>query len=191
MGEKDMSEPAEGAAPLSPLNGLLVLLLIVAAIVGWILLGSKLGVTSFFASFLFLWYWAAVEQADFKQWPQCLCGAVTFTISSALGPPDACHCSQCRKQSGHIWASTDVPKDALSIRGAEKISWFDSSAKVRRGFCSVCGSFLFWDPPARASIAVAMGALDGPTGTHLAHHIFVADKGDYYDIADGLPQNQQ
>lgn len=36
-----------------------------------------------------------------------------------------------------------------------------------------------------------MGAFDGPTNTKLAKHIFVANKGDYYDIADGLPQNQQ
>ena len=36
-----------------------------------------------------------------------------------------------------------------------------------------------------------MGAFDTPTGTHLAKHIFVADKGDYYEINDGLPQNQQ
>ena len=34
-----------------------------------------------------------------------------------------------------------------------------------------------------------MGALDTPTGTQLAIHIFVAEKGDYYDITDGLPQN--
>ena len=33
-----------------------------------------------------------------------------------------------------------------------------------------------------------MGALDAPTGLRLGKHIFVADKGDYYDIADGLPQ---
>jgi hypothetical protein len=36
-----------------------------------------------------------------------------------------------------------------------------------------------------------MGALDTPTGTRLAIHIFVAEKGDYYDIADGLPQNSR
>jgi len=36
-----------------------------------------------------------------------------------------------------------------------------------------------------------MGAFDTPTDTHLAKHIFVADKGDYYKISDGLPQNQQ
>lgn len=36
-----------------------------------------------------------------------------------------------------------------------------------------------------------MGAFDTPTNTRLAMHIFVADKGDYYDITDGLPQNLQ
>jgi hypothetical protein len=36
-----------------------------------------------------------------------------------------------------------------------------------------------------------MGAFDAPTGTRLEKHIFVADKGDYYDIGDGLPQNAQ
>ena len=75
--------------------------------------------------------------------------------------------------------------------GEEHVRWYQASAKVRRGFCGTCGSFLFWDPPARASIAIAMGAFDGPTGTSLGHHIFVADQGDYYTIADGLPQNQQ
>jgi hypothetical protein len=34
-------------------------------------------------------------------------------------------------------------------------------------------------------------AFDGPTGTRLATHIFVADNSDYYEIADGLPKNQQ
>jgi hypothetical protein len=33
-----------------------------------------------------------------------------------------------------------------------------------------------------------MGAFGKPTGTHIEKHIFVADKGDYYDITDGLPQ---
>ncbi len=36
-----------------------------------------------------------------------------------------------------------------------------------------------------------MGAIDTPTGVRLAKHIFVADKGDYYDIEDGLPQSEQ
>jgi hypothetical protein len=83
-----------------------------------------------------------------------------------------------------------VPRAALVITGHENISWYQSSAKVRRGFCATCGSSLFWDPPARDWIAIAMGAFDTPTSTHLDRHIFVGEKGDYYEIADGLPQNQ-
>jgi len=35
-----------------------------------------------------------------------------------------------------------------------------------------------------------MGAFDAPTSAHLEKHIFVAEKGDYYKISDGLPQSQ-
>jgi hypothetical protein len=119
----------------------------------------------------------------------CLCGGVSFSIEGKLGAPDACHCTQCRKQSGHYFASANVPKAALSVDGQENVAWYQSSAKVRRGFCSKCGSTLFWDPPARDWIAVAMGALDTPTSSHIEKHIFVAEKGDYYEIVDGLPQN--
>lgn len=120
----------------------------------------------------------------------CLCGAVSFEVAGTLPPPDACHCTQCRKQSGHFWASTNVPRDALTISGAANVSWFQSSERVRRGFCASCGSFLFWDPIRKDVIAVAMGAFDAPTETKLGMHIFVADKGDYYHIGDGLPQNE-
>ena len=126
--------------------------------------------------------------ADVKH-GSCLCGAVRFTVTGDLPPPDACHCVQCRKHSGHCFASTDVPRSALTVTGEEQVSWYRSSAQVRRGFCATCGSSLFFDPLARDWIGVAMGAFDTPTSTHLAMHIFVAEKGDYYAIADGLPQN--
>ena len=121
----------------------------------------------------------------------CLCGSVTFSITAPLKEPDACHCTQCRKQSGHYWVSTDVPVENISISGEECVTWYRASEKARRGFCSTCGSFLFWQPDGRESIGVAMGAFDSPTDTALALHIYVADKGDYYEITDGLPQNQQ
>ena len=123
----------------------------------------------------------------------CLCGKVTFEVDCDLPRPSACHCGQCRKHSGHFEASTDVPRDAVTVRGEEYVTWY-SSTKARRGFCKVCGSSLFWDPLDRDKhnwTAIAMGAFDTPTGTALERHIFVADKGDYYAIADGLPQNDQ
>jgi hypothetical protein len=118
----------------------------------------------------------------------CLCGAVSFEVEGELESPDACHCSQCRKTSGHYWASTDIPRDRITVRGEDQVCWYRSSEKVRRGFCRTCGSSLFWDVDGRSNLAIAMGAFDSPTGARLAQHIFVTDKGDYYDIADGLPR---
>jgi hypothetical protein len=113
---------------------------------------------------------------------------VAFEVQGPLTAPDACHCSQCRKHSGHVFASTDVPRSAVTIRGEEKVTWYRSSDKARRGFCSVCGSSLFWDPLHRDWIGIAMGAFDGATGTALHVHIYVEEKGDYYEIADKVPQ---
>ena len=121
----------------------------------------------------------------------CLCGAVSFEVSGDLPAPTACHCTKCRKHTGHYEAGTDIPRDRVKILRTENIGWFQSSEKVRRGFCKTCGSSLFFDPIYRDWIGIYMGAFDGPTNTKLERHIFVADKGDYYEIADGLPQNQQ
>jgi hypothetical protein len=118
----------------------------------------------------------------------CLCGSIRFKVNGALGAPIACHCVQCRKQSGHFFASTNVRKADLEMVGEASLAWFQSSPKVRRGFCSQCGSWLFWDLPAQDWMSIAMGAFDSSTSTQLEKHIFVAEKGNYYAIADGLPQ---
>ncbi len=73
----------------------------------------------------------------------------------------------------------------------DKLIWYQSSKKARRGFCCICGASLFWDPLFRDWIAIAMGAFDTPTNTKLALHIFTADKGDYYEIGDGATQFQR
>ncbi|MBV8972536.1 MAG: GFA family protein [Sphingomonadaceae bacterium] len=119
---------------------------------------------------------------------RCLCGAVTFTVTGTLPPAAICHCRECRRQSSHQFAATTVRKDDLTIRGGENLSWYHASSHARRGFCKRCGAWLFWEPLAEATVDVAMGAFDTPTGTEVARHIFVAEKGDYYRIADGLPQ---
>ena len=83
-----------------------------------------------------------------------------------------------------------MPRDRLTVQGMDKVSWFQSSEKIRRGFCSICGSVLFWDPPHKAWTAVAMGAF-AATGKHLQMHIFVSQKGDYYEIGDGVEQRER
>ena len=66
----------------------------------------------------------------------CLCSAVTFEIEGELAVPDACHCSRCRKLSGHFFASADVPRHQISIQGGENVTWYQSSENVRHDFLS-------------------------------------------------------
>ncbi|PSJ63938.1 GFA family protein [Pseudaminobacter soli (ex Li et al. 2025)] len=118
----------------------------------------------------------------------CGCGAVRFTTSGPLRGVVYCHCSQCRKQSGHFFAATNVADSDIEIKGAENITWYSGSEVARRGFCRVCGSALFWKHDELDTISVLAGAFDTPSGLVADSHIFLADKGDYYEIDDGLPQ---
>ncbi len=117
----------------------------------------------------------------------CLCRGVRIAVASAPElPPEACHCGMCRKQSGHYLAAVNVLKADLTVDGEDRVAWYQSSDKVRRGFCSTCGSTLFWAPvmDGYRHVAVALGCFDGPTAMRISKHTFVADKGDYYDIPD-------
>jgi hypothetical protein len=123
----------------------------------------------------------------------CLCGAVRLEVEGKLEhAPEGCHCSQCRRQTGHFFVGVNVRRKALRVHGGDKIKWYRSSEKVERGFCSVCGSVLFWKPDIEGYefTSIAMGMFDLPTGLRMAKHSFVGDKGDYYEIDDGLPQSQ-
>ena len=123
----------------------------------------------------------------------CLCGTVAFEVEGELGPAEACHCTECRKWTGHFYVSVDIPRSKLNIQGKENIKWYTCSDKARRGFCTICGSSLFFDPLDRGKhnwIGIALGAFDKPTQTTISLHIFVAEKGDYYEILDGMPQNE-
>jgi hypothetical protein len=119
----------------------------------------------------------------------CLCGKVTFTAEGTARDPAACHCSQCRKQSGHYWAAVNVWMKDFRMKGS--VRWYEASDIAKRGFCPTCGSFLFWKGNDEDEIGVALGALDGETELRLERHIFTADKGDYYDITDNVRQEEE
>ena len=118
----------------------------------------------------------------------CLCGAVAVTFEGALPAPVACHCTLCRIQSGHVWASVNLPLAHTSIAGEDHVAWFRATPDVRRGFCPICGTVLFFHPDGDDHIAVSAGLFANPTGMALKKHIFTADKGDYYAISEGEPQ---
>jgi hypothetical protein len=119
----------------------------------------------------------------------CLCGAVRYRVTGPLRPIVACHCTQCRRMTGHFLAATAARRRDFELLSQRELRWYDSSPEARRGFCARCGSTLFWEAAGRDYISIAAGTLDGATGLTTARHIFVADKGDYYQLADGVPQS--
>jgi hypothetical protein len=120
----------------------------------------------------------------------CLCGAVRYRVAGPLGDVGACHCGQCRRWTGHFLVTASARRQDVTVEG--EVAWFESTpGTARRGFCPACGSSLFWERIGGPHLEILAGTLDAPTGIRLATHIYVADKGDYYDIADRLPQHLQ
>jgi hypothetical protein len=83
---------------------------------------------------------------------------------------------------------TSAANERLSLTSAASLVWYRSSASAERGFCSVCGSNLFWRPHAENRTSIAAGTLDMPTQLAIVRHIFVGEKSDYYEIEDALPK---
>lgn len=79
----------------------------------------------------------------------------------------------------------------VSITGEEHVRWFSASPEAERGFCSTCGSLLFWRPEGGDSLSLMAGAFDEPSVLRTAGHIFCADKGEYYEIPDDTLQFAQ
>ena len=125
---------------------------------------------------------------------RCLCGAVRYEVRGSLRDVLICHCEECRRWHGHVSASTAARKEELVLLEQRGLRWIESprsDARARRGFCAECGSSLFWDPPGRATISIAAGTLEPPTGLRIAAHWYVSQASDYYEIAhDDVPLHE-
>lgn len=118
----------------------------------------------------------------------CNCGAIKWEATGELRGILACHCSQCRKQSGLYFAATNVADDRLKVQDNGSLTWYQSSPEAKRGFCGKCGSALFWKHSSDDFTSILVGSIDGEPGIEITEHIFVRDKPDWYEITDGKPQ---
>ena len=89
---------------------------------------------------------------------RCLCGQVQFEIHGKLRDIVNCHCSKCRKFHGNYGAYTSVKVENLKITEQKSLKWYksptDETENVHRGFCSECGSSLFWHPEDQPNISI-------------------------------------
>ena len=116
---------------------------------------------------------------------KCLCGDVRFTAYN-LSDIWYCHCKQCQHLTGYYIAAAGCKREDLIIEG--EVNWLAISELSRSGHCYSCGSYLFWDDASRDSMSITAGNIQGADEIEVKGHIFVEEKGAYYQITDGLPQ---
>jgi len=119
----------------------------------------------------------------------CLCRGVEYEICGPLREVIACHCAQCRRTSGHHVAATACRRKYFQLLRQDTLRWYVAKPGFRRGFCSLCGSNLFFEESGGERVSVAAGSLDEPQGLKVAAHIFTSEAGDYYEIGGNAPRS--
>ena len=116
----------------------------------------------------------------------CQCGAVRFS-AKRLGRATICHCRMCQKAYGGFFGPLVTGFGVEWTRGAP--AWFQSSNKVKRGFCSQCGTPLAYDFGASA-IELSIGAFDDPELATPVLQVNPQDKLSFFDSLTSLPTRQ-
>ena len=120
---------------------------------------------------------------------RCLCGAVTYTAEVAKTDFHACHCSMCRR-----WASSPffaIGVESITFDGEDKISRYKSSDWAERGFCSQCGTNLFYWYADGDQYIMCIGTFDDTTPFTMAGEIYIDSKPPGYAFAGDHPRQTE
>jgi len=113
----------------------------------------------------------------------CLCGAVTISTSTLNQNVGACHCGMCRKWGGGPLLAVDCGQE-FKIEGKELVNVFSSSDWAERGFCSKCGTHLFYRLKEPSQYIVPVGIFDKVKNLNFDHQIFIDEKPDFYTFSN-------
>ena len=119
----------------------------------------------------------------------CLCRAVQFEFDGAPSATFHCHCESCRRStSSPVTTWFTVPKAAVRFTRSTP-AFYVSSPGVRRGFCAVCGSQLFYEnEKSPAEIDLYAASLSDPTVVTPTRHVFVREQLPWFEVHDTLPR---
>lgn len=117
----------------------------------------------------------------------CQCGAVRF-MAERVGSSSVCHCRMCQKAFGSVFGALASTYGLVWTRGAPK--YFQSSNKVRRGFCGDCGTPLTYEALGRSpeqEIEVAVGTFDHPGIAAPTVQVNLRDRQPVFEHLSSLP----
>lgn len=115
----------------------------------------------------------------------CLCGKVTISVEELQQDVIACHCSMCRKWGSGPFLSVSAGNSSnIEIAPEELVTRYKSSEWAERGFCSNCGSNLFYYLIPTDSYDIPIDLFDDEKEVCLKTEIFYDQKPRYYDFVN-------
>ena len=113
----------------------------------------------------------------------CLCSAIHFTAKNIGNSVGACHCGMCRKWGGAPLMAVNCGTD-VSFEGEDNISVFSSSDWAERGFCSQCGSHLFYRLKQSKQYIMPAGLFEDQEMFVFDNQVFIDKKPSFYSFAN-------
>ena len=120
-----------------------------------------------------------------EQHGACLCGAIRIAAKAASHHVGACHCRMCRRWGGGPFVEIDCGTE-VSLEGESHISVFSSSDWAERGFCSKCGTHLFYRIKETGQHMMPVGLFDieDEQSLEFQRQVFIDEKPAYYSFAN-------
>ena len=109
----------------------------------------------------------------------CLCGSVTLTANEINPKFTVCHCESCRAWGGAPYFAVRCGTN-VEIEGGDKITMYASSTWASRGFCSECGTHLFYKLNKNGEYNVSAGLFKDLQGLEMDMQYFSDQRPDYY-----------
>ena len=117
---------------------------------------------------------------------KCLCGKVRVKATLPDECVEICHCTMCQAYVGGPYLSTRAVED-YSIEGEQHVGTYRSSDWAERGFCTNCGSALFFHYLPKDSRSFMAGLFEGLAGP-IHEEIFIDEKPAWLSIDGKQPR---
>lgn len=124
---------------------------------------------------------------------RCLCGDLQFTAHLPSIWVAHCHCTMCQRNAGAAFVTwVGLEETRCRIDDAQgRLHWYHSSDRGERGFCSHCGSTLFFRSSRwPGELHVTLANFTEPVDRAPQAHVFWDSHVDWVqlDDRDGLPR---
>jgi len=117
----------------------------------------------------------------------CLCGAVTFRISTLNPEYGTCHCKMCQRWAGSALLGLTVPANTITFEGENHIKQYQSSDWAERAWCDTCGSNLWYrvtaEGPYQGTYHMPIGLLDDASSLTMTREIYIDEKPEAFAYA--------